>query len=159
MIKNLSKKRKFSSFIGKFRSYSFVGMLKYLNLKFRGKSILVTGHCHGCGTCCRRISLEGKDGWVRSYEAFKAIVASYPEYSRFEILGLDEQGFLLFHCNWCTPQGNCVDYNNRLPLCRNFPESSLVFSGGSLPSSCGYSFSEVVPFDKILKKELKKKTR
>jgi len=140
-----------------FRSFSLAGICKYLSLKVRGKSVLVTGHCLGCGRCCRSISLEGRNGWVRSFAVFDEIVKKYPEYARFKIIGKDQQGFLLFRCNWCTPQGRCRDYRNRLSLCRNFPASSLMFAGGCLPTGCGYRFTEVVPFEKILKKELKKK--
>ena len=111
----------------------------------------------GCGACCKRICLEGRNGWLRSGEDFEKIVKKYPEYARFEIIGKDQQGFLLFSCSWCTPQGTCQDYENRLPLCAKFPESSLVFAGGELPANCGYQFTKVVSFEKILRQELKKK--
>jgi uncharacterized protein len=144
-------------FLRELRSFSMVGVFKYLSLKLRGKSILVKGSCRGCGTCCKSICLEGKDGWLRSTRAFEKVAKKFPEYSRFEVIGKDQQGFLLFRCTWCTPLGTCLDYDNRLPLCCNFPESSLVFAGGQLPINCGYSFVEVVPFEKILRQELKKK--
>lgn len=154
-VENNSGKR--LQFFKELRSFSLIGIFKYLSLKFRGKSILVTGSCRGCGTCCKSICLEGSDGWLRSRKTFEKIVKKYPEYARFEIIGKDQQGFLLFSCTWCTPQGTCRDYENRLPLCSNFPEISLIFSGGKLPVNCGYSFSEVVPFEKILSQELKRK--
>jgi len=143
----------------KLRSFSLVGIFKYLGLKIRGKAVIVAGSCRGCGTCCRSISLEGRDGWLRSTEDFQQIVEKYPEYARFQVIGKDQQGFILFNCTWCTPQGMCRDYDNRLPLCSNFPESSLVFAGGRLPVNCGYRFIEVVPFEKILNRELKKSER
>jgi hypothetical protein len=139
------------------RSFSLAGIARFLFLKIRGKSILVTGSCRGCGACCKSICLEGASGWLRSQKEFQEIVKKYSEYKRFEIIGKDQQGLLLFRCSWCTAQGTCLDYDNRLPLCRNFPESSLVFAGGSLPDNCGYSFVEVVPFAKILQRELKQK--
>ncbi len=148
---------KYLRFWRELRSFSLIGIFKYLHLKLRGKSILVTGSCRGCGTCCKSICLEGKDGWLRSTKAFEKVVKIYPEYRRFEIIGKDRQGFLLFRCTWSTPLGTCVDYENRLPLCCNFPESSLVFSGGELPVNCGYNFVEVIPFDKVLRQEMKKK--
>jgi hypothetical protein len=144
-------------FLQGLRSFSLAGIGKFLLLKIRGKSILVTGSCRGCGACCKSICLEGANGWLRSQKAFLKIVEKYPEYKRFEIIGKDQQGVLLFSCTWCTPQGTCLDYDNRLPLCRNFPESALVFAGGSLPDNCGYSFVEVVPFAKILRRELQRK--
>jgi uncharacterized protein len=152
-----NRREKYFQFLNKIHSFSLAGIFKYLLLKIQGKSILVTGHCLGCGTCCKSISLEGYDGWLRSRKEFEKIAKKYPEYNRFEIIGKDPKGFLLFCCTWCTPQGNCMDYENRLPLCSKFPESSLVFSGGGLPANCGYQFTKVVPFEKILRQEIKKK--
>ncbi len=143
-------------FVTKLGNVSLSGFLYYLKLRLSGKTIIVTGSCNGCGTCCRSISLESEGGWLRSEKKFRRIVEDFPKYSRFEITGRDEQGFLLFSCTWVTPEGICRDYENRLPLCSAFPESSLVFAGGKLPPNCGYSFSEVVPFDKVLKNEIKK---
>lgn len=148
---------KIFNFLEKLRNVSLVGFLRYIRLKLSGKTILATGSCNGCGTCCKSISLESKGGWVRSEKKFERIVEDFPQYSRFEIIGRDEQGFLLFNCNWVTHEGICRDYENRLPLCRAFPETSLVFAGGKLPQNCGYHFSEVVPFNKILSREMKKK--
>ncbi len=143
-------------FYQKARTTSLIGFIRYMRLKFTGKMVTVTGRCHGCGTCCRSISLENTGGWVRSEKTFNGIVDMYPEYGRFRIIGKDAQGFLLFNCSWISSEGICRDYENRLPLCEAFPEVSLVFCGGQLPRNCGYCFSEVVPFEKILKKELKK---
>lgn len=42
-------------------------------------------------------------------------------------------------------------------MCRNFPEKSLLFSGGSLPEGCGYNYTTVKPFGKVLAEQLKKK--
>lgn len=81
----------------------------------------------------------------------------YPEYKRFDIIGRDSQGYLLFRCTWCMADGSCSDYQQRLPLCRNYPESSLLFAGGRLLPGCGYSFAEVVPFAKVLRRELQRK--
>lgn len=139
-----------------FRAYSLRGLCHYLWLKVRGKTVMVTGTCHGCGRCCREISLEGAEGWLRSEQSFQRIVEKYPEYDRFVIIGKDSQGFLLFSCTWCSAEGTCSDYENRLPLCRNYPESSLLFVGGRLLTGCGYGFAEVVPFAKIFRQEMKR---
>lgn len=143
--------------LSQLRSFSLHGFCRFLWLKLRGKSILVTGSCHGCGRCCRSICLEGNEGWLRSEKSFQRIVDKYPEYERFTIIGRDPLGFLLFSCTWCTAQGTCLDYERRLPLCRKYPESSLLFAGGRLLSGCGYRFVEVVPFAKVLRQELKRK--
>jgi uncharacterized protein len=148
--KSLSNSIKFAQLLTQVRCYSLHGVIRSLLLHLRGKSILVTGSCRQCGSCCRSISLEGRHGWLRSEKAFQEIIEDYPEYGRFVIIGKDTDGFLLFSCNWHTAEGGCSDYENRLSLCRKFPESSLVFAGGRLPPTCGYGFAEVVPFKKVL---------
>lgn len=141
---------KIAQLFTKVRCYSFPGILHSIFLHLRGKSILVTGNCRQCGSCCRSISLEGRCGWLRSEKAFREIVEDYPEYGRFVLIGRDNDGFLLFSCSWLNGEGGCRDYESRLPLCRKFPERSLVFAGGRLPPNCSYGFAEVVPFKKIL---------
>lgn len=138
------------------RSFSPAGLCRYLWLKLRGKAVMVAGNCHSCGRCCSSISLEGNEGWLRSEESFRRIVEQYPEYDRFSIIGRDGEGILLFRCTRRTTAGTCADYEERLPLCRRYPESSLVFAGGKLHPGCGYRFAEVVPFAKVLGQELKK---
>ncbi len=145
------------SFLHRLRSFSWTGLYNFFSLKLRRKSIVVMGSCRSCGSCCQNICLEGRNGWLRSESAFAKVVIKYPEYGRFEAVGKNAQGFLLFSCSWFTPQGTCRDYDNRLPLCANFPESSLVFAGGQLPVNCGYRFTEVVPFAKILHQEMNRK--
>lgn len=135
---------------------SCVGAIRFVVMHITGRKVLLSGACRNCGKCCRRINLEAAGGWVRSEEVFEGIVRDYPEYSRFSIIGPDSQGFLLFSCSWCTPEGLCRDYENRLSICRNFPDSSLVFCGGSLPEECGYRLTTGVPFAKVLEKEQRK---
>lgn len=136
------------------QSFSLAGFLYFLFLKLRRREPLVVGSCHGCGECCRNLSLHDGHGWLWRRNDFLHLVAEEPEFSRFEITETDAQGFLVFRCTLCSPEGLCKEYENRLPLCRNFPEKSLQFCGGKLPSGCGYSFQEVIPFAKVLKKEL-----
>lgn len=134
-------------------TYSLFGLLYAIWLRIRGRELYLGGHCTSCGRCCRKLSLTGLDGWIRNEKEFEKVVAISPGFERFQISGRDEQGFLIFSCSWHTPEGYCGDYENRLPLCKNFPEKSLKFCGGGLPPGCGYYFKEVVPFAKILKNE------
>ena len=147
----MTRLRKFLS------SYSFLGAVRYLRLRLSGKELLVTGTCQTCGKCCRKINLEGDRGWLRSEKDFAAMLKHYPQYARFRICGKDEQGFLQFSCSWINSDGLCRDHKNRLPLCSSFPDKSLYFCGGTLPSGCGYQIREVRPFDRFLSEELKKR--
>jgi len=131
-------------------SYSFLGLIRYLRMRFMGKELIVTGSCRCCGNCCRKINLEGGRGWLRSEEDFFDVLNEYPEYERFIIIGKDDQGFLQFSCTWLTDAGLCRDHENRLSLCTNFPDKSLHFCGGTLPPGCGFMINEVRPFSRYL---------
>ena len=139
------------------RTYSPMGLIRYLRMLMMGKELLITGSCHCCGNCCKKINLEGVNGWLRSEKDFYVVLHEYPEYERFQITGKDEQGFIQFSCTWLTDEGLCRDHTKRLALCKNFPDKSLHFCGGKLPSGCGYSINEVRPFDRYLKDEIKGK--
>ncbi len=135
-------------------SYSLFGLVRYFRLKIMGRELLVVGSCKQCGSCCSCINLEGRKGWLRYEADFVDVVREYPEYARFMISGRDKQGFLQFSCSWLGTGGLCKDHEHRLSLCRNFPDKSLHFCGGTLPKGCGYSIREVRPFKKYLKDEL-----
>lgn len=137
------------------RTCSLIGLIRYLRMRLMGKELLITGSCHCCGNCCRKINLEGEGGWLRSEKDFYTILLDYPEYERFIISGKDDQGFLQFSCSWLTDGGLCRDHENRMALCINFPDKGLHFCGGKLPSGCGYSMVEVRPFDRYLEDEAK----
>ena len=140
-------------------TYSFLGLIRYLRLRIMGRELLVTGSCSCCGNCCRKINLEGERGWLRSEKDFFEVLGDYPEYQRFEITGKDDQGYVQFSCNWLSPEGHCRDHANRLALCDNFPDKSLHFCGGALPSGCGYAINEVRPFSRYLEEIKKEKGR
>lgn len=133
-----------------------LGLVRYLYLKIKGKTVIVAGKCHACGTCCKSISIEGPRGWLRSTADLSKIIHDFPEYDRFIVIGRDNQGYLLFRCTMLSAQNHCTCYENRLPICKSFPDPALVFMGGQVPDGCGYTFKTVVPFRKIFNKELKK---
>lgn len=137
-------------------SYSLLGLIRFFRMRCMGKELLVTGSCRSCGSCCRKINLEGPRGWLRSEQYFYEVLNDCPEYERFIITGKDEQGFLQFSCSWLNDNGFCKDHEQRLSLCRNFPDKSLHFCGGTLPSGCGYQISEVRPFKDYLAEVEKK---
>jgi len=139
-----------------FNTFSLVALLWQIRLKITGKTILLSGTCKGCGACCQKLNLEVAGGWIRSDVHFQEMIVDHPEFSRFKIIGKDEKGYLQFSCSWLTSEGSCQDYQRRLAICRNFPETSLVFCGGGLPEGCGYRFHEGIPFDKVLEREKKK---
>ncbi len=148
---SMVKKRWWQRTVGPF---SISGFLYFCFLQLRGKELIVGGSCHACGRCCHRISLHDGSRWLRRKEDFARLVAEQPEFGRFTVIDTDKEGFLVFSCSVVTENGQCGDYQERLPLCRKFPEKTLPFCGGKLPAGCGYYFREVVPFRKILQQKL-----
>lgn len=144
-----------NSFTALLKRYSILGWFRVVRLKLTGKRVVVTGSCNLCGRCCRRVSLEAGGRWLRSEAEFRRLVKIYPEYWRFTVTGRDSQGFLLFTCSWYDEaSGVCRDHDHRLEICRGYPDIDLYFTGGEIHDGCGYRFSEVVPFEKILNQEL-----
>jgi len=141
---------------GRLSSFTLAGLVHFLSLKIRGRRISLRGACRQCGCCCRSVCLADRGGWLRLETSFRKICQKIPEYRRFEISGKDSEGHLLFTCTWCDADGHCRDYAQRLDICRNYPENSLVFAGGLLPENCGYYFVENADFAKILQKEMQR---
>lgn len=137
-------------------SFSLLGIIRYFALLITGKDVLIEGQCVQCGSCCRKISLRSDNGWIRHSKDFERVCDNYPEYSRFIPEGKDKEGFIQFSCSWITSEGVCKDYENRLAICKKFPSKSLHFCGGGLPPECGYRLKTGTPFQKVLKKELKR---
>lgn len=135
-------------------SYSFLGFLKFTLMKLRGRMVYLRGNCLQCGTCCQSINIEGPKGWIRKEHEFYAIIANRPEYDRFFITGRDDFGYLLFCCTKLTNQQKCSCYEDRLPMCKKYPDKSLAFVGGVLPQDCGYKITIEPSFKKILRKKM-----
>lgn len=139
------------------KRYSLLGWIRHFRLLVTGKRVMVTGSCLMCGRCCQRISLESGGRWLRTEKEFATLVGSHPEFRRFTPAGCDSQGFLLFSCSWYAHhERGCRDYENRLQICRQYPDTDLYFTGGEMPADCGYTLQQVVPFAAVLSAELEK---
>lgn len=150
----MDKKSLYSS-LARLKRYSLLGWFRWFRLKMQGKAVVIEGSCLMCGRCCRRVSLEAGGRWLRNEADFRRVLKRNPEYGRFKPVDRDSQGFLLFSCSWYQPEGGiCSDHENRLPVCRNFPDKDLYFTGGEVSEGCGYRFREVVPFASILHTEM-----
>ena len=67
-----------------------------------------------------------------------------------EITGKDASGNLIFKCDWLTEENVCKDHENRLDICRSFPDRELYTMNGKLPEGCGFKIQTGVSFDKVL---------
>lgn len=141
-----------SSAIHVLTSFSALGQLRFLVHKLTGRQVIVRGHCHQCGACCRRMNLDIRGTWLKSRRQFKQLVQDNPDYARFEIMGRDWGGYLAFRCTWLDDHGRCKNHQHRLPICQNYPDDELYFTGGVLSPTCGYTFEVVPDFKKLLRK-------
>lgn len=103
------------------------------------------GQCLKCGKCCKLLySLD-------DYTAFDFKITSFifPAYKRFEIIGKDNEDNLMFKCKLLGNDNLCTDYNNRLKMCRNFPNVKYG-SLGKVPDGCGYKLVPIKKFNDYL---------
>ncbi len=135
---------------------SIAGWWRQLRLRMTGKELILTGHCCQCGACCRRLQLEHRGKWLRSKRKFNTLVKTDPEFARFEIVGRDKQGLLVFNCRMLDSDNHCTDYQQRPQLCRDFPHKGIFLCGGALPKGCGFTLSEGIPFARILHQQQSK---
>ena len=142
---------------GIFKDFTFAGFVTYSILRWRKREILVAGSCKCCGACCRSLSLDDGNGWIRDPKDFWAIVKEKPQYGCFEIVGKDNSGYVLFRCTLVLEDGRCGKYEERFQFCHDFPDRNLPFCGGKLPAGCGYVFQSVEPFAKVLNETIDRK--
>ncbi|KPA15441.1 protein belonging to Uncharacterized protein family UPF0153, partial [Candidatus Magnetomorum sp. HK-1] len=133
----------------------------FLNRLYRSskKKVSVNGSCIKCGSCCLLLNICEEGKWVSTSRHLKKILNDNPEYKRLKITGKNERGTLNFSCTWLNPDNTCKDYNNRLDICRDFPEKMAFFQKGLLPEGCGYEVSINDSFEYVLQKQVKREKK
>lgn len=142
--------------ISRLKNYRLGTLLNIVFMMFTGKEMIKTGKCICCGACCRNINLKIAGNWLKNQHEFNKLSTRFPEYTRFVIIGEDEQGYLKFRCSCQRQDMSCGDYQDRPDICRAFPEKSLIFCGGKVPDTCGFTIKPGVPFSKRLEQARKK---
>lgn len=146
---------------------SLTGLFRRFRSLVLGREVEIMGQCRMCGNCCTDILLSD-GGWIKRRRQFEKLCEDDPGHKRFEIMGRDHLGRLVFRCTLQTPEGVCPCYEDRLPLCRSYPAKSIYYGGGRLDSRCGFSFRDVTfrevltgkkplrrpRFDKLLDREI-----
>jgi hypothetical protein len=120
------------------------------------KIIEILGSCKKCGKCCTNINLCEAGKWVSKKSHFRKMVAKNPEYERFKIIGKNKQGALQFSCTWLNSNNECKDYDNRLDICKVFPNQIVIRSQEEIPDECGYSVNVHRSFDVVLKQTIQR---
>jgi len=132
------------------------GFISFVILKLKGQEPLRVGECNQCGQCCRGFRVKSDGQWIKTRKQFDQLVQRKKEYAR--LFCVDEiDGYLNFSCTWLTTDGICKDHQNRLAICNEYPSTNRFYTGNELPDYCGYAIKAAVPFDKVLKKEMKQR--
>ncbi len=103
------------------------------------RQIRMAGSCSACGECCRRLILWSRGRPVRDKIHLGELLRRDREtYSRFQLVGQNSEGDLLFSCDRLGEDGLCTVHASRPYLCRAYPHPRMFLYGGSLPAQCGY---------------------
>ena len=132
---------------------------KFLNIFNKDKKIKyqITGICNKCGKCCENINLINNGKWIKSKNEFIKLTNEDNQFKRFTIIDKNYSGILIFKCSWLKENGLCKDYNNRLDICKKYPELEMLNNNGTIPDDCSYlKIIKNNQFEKILKKQIKK---
>ena len=112
----------------------------------------IEGECSCCGDCCRFMySLD-----TYTEEEFKFLTYFYPKYKRFKVIGKDEQGNLILACKLIDEYNVCPDYQNRLEMCKDYPNPKKIRAGGKLYKRCSYKLIPEKPFESFLSSDKNK---
>lgn len=105
----------------------------------------IEGSCIKCGKCCRYMySLD-----TYTEKDFELTKKLFPKFKRFKIIGKDENENFIFSCSLISNNNLCLDYSNRLRMCKNYPYNVVKF-GGELHEGCGFKISPKKSFKDYL---------
>jgi uncharacterized protein len=136
---------------------NFYYFFRYFLLQSIGLDIITSGGCYKCGSCCRKLILFLNGRIIKKETQFKRMKKKNPKYECLSIIEHNYRGHLVFSCSWLKDDNTCANYENRLDVCRGYPEQILFFTRVKPNANCGYTLELGKPFHKILKKKLKKK--
>ena len=108
-----------------------------------------SGHCIGCGECCRQIYVRHVRNVVQSEEEFNKLKLLHPFYTYLKVIGKDDIG-LIFECQNLDKETNkCKIHRKRPGICRRYPVEQIFMMGGELGQNCGYKFTPIESFDEV----------
>lgn len=118
----------------------FTGIFRRCRAFILRREVEVVGQCKSCGECCKGILLNDRKRWIKKERHFRQLCEKEPEHERFVVTERSEEGHLVFNCSKQGKDNFCTCYEDRLPLCRNYPSKSIYYQGGWIRPGCGYSF-------------------
>ena len=75
--------------------FKFLKKIFYKNIL--GRKYYRSGHCIGCGECCKQIYVRHVRNVVQSEEEFNKLKLLHPFYTYLKVIGKDDIG-LIFEC-------------------------------------------------------------
>ena len=110
-----------------------------------------TGHCIGCGECCRQIYVRHVKNVVQTEEEFEKLKLLHPFYTYLKVIGKDDIG-LIFECqNLDIATNKCKIHKKRPGICRRYPVEEIFMMGRELGKNCGYKFTPIESFEEVFK--------
>ncbi|MGL1861133.1 MAG: YkgJ family cysteine cluster protein [Pseudodesulfovibrio sp.] len=121
----------------------FTGLFRRFRSFVLKREVEIIGQCRLCGSCCHDILLHDGDRFIKREKQFKKLCKSNSTFTRFRIIKPDDEGHLTFSCSFKDNNNNCTSYEDRLPLCKEYPSKGFYYHGGWLRADCGFSYKHV----------------
>ncbi len=144
---------RFKNLVKFFNFFKLKALISNKYYDYKAKKIIervdykITGSCNQCGQCCKKIFSTN----LYYKSEFDLMQKDYPEYEKFEILGISEQKKLVFRCKMLGEDNKCSDYENRLDVCKDYPFAKV--NKGRLFSNCGFKKEPVKEFSEYLRND------
>lgn len=134
-----------------------INIKKFILSKIFRRKYYRTGKCKACGKCCTKIYVKHYKHVIQDEKEFEKLKYLHKFYTYLKVIDKDETG-LVFECMNLDPDTHkCKIHKTRPGICRRYPQEELFSMGGALSDDCGYQMKPIIPFEEVLKKELKKK--
>lgn len=122
---------------------------KFFYSKILRRKYYRTGHCLGCGRCCKKIYVKHYKGIIQDEKEFENLKYQHRFYTYLKVIDKDETG-LVFECTNLDPETHkCKIHKTRPGICRRYPQEELFSMGGALSEDCGYKMEPVIPFSEV----------
>ena len=115
------------------------------------------GKCRRCGECCRNLILYHEGKKIKTGEEFAMLTAEDPRYGIFYPCSISTEGILIFRCTKLGEKNTCTIYENRPPVCVDYPDTDLMKCGGDVYDGCGFYLVPPSDFHRVLKAQQKRK--
>lgn len=130
----------------------FKNLKKFFHKNILKRKYYRSGHCLGCGECCKQIYVRHARNVVQTEEEFQRLRLLHPFYTYLKVVGKDEIG-LIFECQNLDKQTHkCTIHKTRPGICRRYPVEEIFMMGGELAKNCGYKFTPIESFEEVMNK-------